>query len=107
MREYTFLIPFVRDSDRVPHLDIEWRWLQDRLIDEFGGLTYNPAVTGMWKNEHRQFIEDYSRSVSVACSDEDSHLLMDILKECLTRFDQQSIYCSAGPPDSVFFVKEK
>lgn len=98
--ECAFLIPLVRDSDRVRHSPLAWRELEDDLRDflnAFSGperwrlLRDRETIAGEWEG-----VRDESRKYVVAVSESRLDELRRLLVEQCVRFDQRAIYLSVA-----------
>ena len=97
-----FLIPVVRDSDRIPHSPLTWRLLQDALIRTFGGSTgpedvlyyrSRGAIPGTWAPGGSEApIEDRSRKYTLAIPADRVEDLRALLRRAGRSFDQRVIY---------------
>jgi hypothetical protein len=101
--ECSFLIPTVRDSDRLPHPGILWRRLRDELIRIFGGvqgprhrLVLSPEfVEGGWMPARELApVFDECREFRVALEEERLNELRRFLGRVALSFDQREIYLS-------------
>jgi hypothetical protein len=89
MREFTFLIPIVRDTNKAAHSQFAWDWLETVLGKAYGGFTYCGEVQGHWL-ENGVDCFDTSRKYLV-CGETDK-LLRGIIGQAKLNFDQQCIY---------------
>lgn len=93
MLEYRFIIPIIRDYDRVPHSEELWDALHDRLID-FGGYTVSEC-RGAWRNDDGKLVHDCSRQYVVATSLAFDEFVEEFLP-LWRKFGQQCIYVASG-----------
>ncbi len=100
MREYKFLIPVLRDSDRQPHDRRPLDWLDSLLVAEFGGFTRGDPVQGGWQGSE-SLILDESIPYWIAAVSEKA--VLETIWRCCDRFDQQCIYLRK-PDGSVLLV---
>ncbi len=108
--ECSFLIPLVRDSDRVPHQPLCWRSLEDALYSAFGGssgpdLIYRGVrpARGEYQSDVGARVRDESWRYIVAVSRARLDELRLILRKVANTFDQEAIYLSIA--GSVEFVR--
>jgi hypothetical protein len=104
--ECSFLIPVVRDSDRLPHPAILWRLLQDAMLKAFGGLTGPEAVLyyrtpsgvpGTWlPSGGEASVEDESRKYTVAVPADRIDDLRALLRRAGNSFGQRVIYLTVA-----------
>ena len=89
MKQYTFLIPILRNSDREKHHVDTWKELESFLLSFFGGYSCpNCAIKGKWFDpESGEVIEDSSGEFRVSCDDEKP--LFAILRDSCAAFDQK------------------
>jgi len=101
--ECAFLIPTVRDSDRLPHPEILWERLRNQLIRLFGGglgprrrLFIAPEhVPGGWLPPGEQVpIFDECKEFRIALEEERLDELRRFLARVARSFDQREIYLS-------------
>ena len=101
-----FLVPVLRDSDRLPHQAVLWRLLQDALCEGFRGLTgpqrvlvtRDPEpVPGAWRPEgSRTDIEDECREYEVDVLHSRVDDLRALLRKAANSFDQRAIRLVVG-----------
>jgi hypothetical protein len=102
LKECSFLIPIVRDSDRRAHQPVIWKIFQDDLRKMFKGVTgpetmYRDveAVAGEYEDpDTKTPVSDRSRRYTVAISPGDFDTLRGLLKQAAVMFDQKIIYLS-------------
>jgi hypothetical protein len=99
LHECVFYIPQRRDkdlSDGEVHSIDAWEWLDDRLYEEFDGLTIAPGWNkGFWHDpDTHTRVSDLSAQYTVAISARRLKILKDILVEACDRFEQKAIYLS-------------
>jgi len=97
MQEFTFYIPVVRDSDKKPHNENRWSFLEDRMARAFGGYTRKANVTGAWLDDSGKLIRDESRVYSIGVSEDKLVNWQRFSASLAVIFDQQCIYvCESG-----------
>jgi len=97
-----FLVPLVRDSDRLPHAPILWRLLQDALLRVVGGFTgpetvlcyrHRETTRGVWSPAVGEMpVEDLSRKYVAAVPQERIDELRALLRRVGNSFDQRVMY---------------
>lgn len=94
LREYLILLPVKRDSNGKEHADIVWQWFENCLLNRCGGFTRCGNVSGTWKDDDGNRVDDVSRSYTVAASREnaDESYLRRLCQLACVQFDQQCIY---------------
>lgn len=92
MREFSFLIPVNRDSDKQLHAPKVWQDLERDLASLYGGFTRRGIVAGGWIDREGQLVSDTSVSYSVAIPDDRESELYALLSQYRVRFDQQCLY---------------
>lgn len=100
MREFTFLVPICRDTDKRAHSNFAWEWLETVLGQAYGGFTNCGEVQGHWI-ENGVDCFDTSRKY-VVCGDSDK-LLRGILTQAKLNFDQQCFYLAETSPKVELF----
>ena len=88
--EYKFLIPLYRDSDKQPHSEADLDWLDQTLASIFSGFTRGATVFGCWRDEGHNLVFDESTPFYIASASDSA--VVDIVRQCCRRFDQQCIY---------------
>ena len=102
LKECSFLIPLVRDSDRRAHQPIIWKIFQDDMRKMFKGITgpetlYKDveAIAGEYEDpDTKNPVRDQSRRYTVAIPPSDFEKLRSLLKQAAATFDQKTIYLS-------------
>ncbi len=99
--ECHFLVPLVRNSDRLPHSSTAWRLLQNVLRRRFGGRSGPEqihatirATPGDYTDKGGHPIEDESYRYIVAIEPKRVMELRELLKKVANTFDQEAIYLS-------------
>ena len=91
MKQYQFIVPERRDSDKQLHsFDVE-TGLHDSLLAIAGGFTVD-HVTGFWKNSDGHVVTDSSLRYTIAIARGNDGALRHIVRSCLETFDQKCIY---------------
>ncbi|HEY4232176.1 MAG TPA: hypothetical protein VGM76_02005 [Lacipirellulaceae bacterium] len=106
--ECSFLIPVRRDanlSDGEEHAKEMWDWLDDEMIDRFGGVTYSPlAYRGAYiDRDTGERVADDSKKCTVAIEESRIDELRQLLSAACVFFQQKCIYLSVA--GSVEFVE--
>lgn len=99
--ECHFLIPIVRDSDRVPHSPSAWKLLQDIMRGTFPGGHTGPEtfyrgsalVPGEYEDPP---VHDQSRRYTIALPRGRVGELREVLAKAANTFDQKTIYLSVA-----------
>lgn len=100
MKEYTMLVPCrLNDGSKVSKKD--FKRLERRFLDTFGGYTDAGRVSGSWKNEEGRVFHDVTRKYVLAAEDIDK--VEAIAKEVAHDWQQEAIYI-AKTSDRVEFV---
>jgi hypothetical protein len=101
MREFTILIPELRNSDSQPHGAERWQTFEANLLDIAGGFSRNHnLVRGCWRNSAGNTVRDNSVCFRVALpaphfgptTDLAFDKLVGLVKSACHTFDQQCIY---------------
>jgi hypothetical protein len=107
--ECQFLVPLRRDAEISDGKLVDtrdWRWLQEKLLEQFGGWgMMSDSFEGAWRSGvSGKESRDFSKRYFVALSKSEVQALREILKLACIRFGQQCIYLSVA--GMVEFVEE-
>ncbi len=110
MVECAILIPTLRDSeisDGEPHGVAAWQWLEERILERFGGFTIAPGeYPGIWKSALTSSrVSDRSKKYYVAIAMTKVDELRAIVREACVVFQQQCLYLSVA--GHVEFIEPK
>lgn len=103
--ECSFLVPLVRDSDRVVHPPIAWSHFQDAMREAFPKGHTGPevmykeveTVPGEYVDEAaKKVVGDVSRRYIVAIPRSKLEDLRQLLRKVANTFDQKAIYLSVA-----------
>ncbi len=92
LREYTFLIPLVRDTSKAKHHDNTWSWLYSQLNYLFHGYIIGETVKGAWIDDTGEIVIELSKLIRVSLPPSRESELRGLLSRCKVYFDQQAIY---------------
>ena len=94
-----FLVPLVRDKDRVPHTHLAWAALHDALFACFDGFTgpelvmrLQRTVPGQYRSASKGRVEDECRQYKVALPLSRIDELRGVLRKAANTFDQEAIF---------------
>lgn len=103
LAECSFIIPLVRDTDRMAHPPFAWSRFQDALRETFPKGHSGPelmykeveTVPGEYVDEAaKKVVGDISRRYIVAIPRSDLDALRQLLRKAANTFDQKAIYLS-------------
>jgi hypothetical protein len=103
--ECSFLVPLVRDSDRVAHPPIAWSLFQDAMREAFPKGHSGPelmfkdveTVPGEYVDEAaKKVVGDLSRRYIVAIPRSKLEGLRQLLRKAANTFDQKAMYLSVA-----------
>jgi hypothetical protein len=103
--ECSFLVPLVRDTDRVAHPPIAWTLFQDAMREVFPKGHTGPelvymeveTVPGEYVDEEaKKVVSDVNRRYIVAIPRSKLEDLRQLLRKAARTFDQKAIYLSVA-----------